>query len=401
MADDGGRRGLLAGLRAFALAAMLTSAAPVAALDIPPAPPGAEAVETPFSSIAGWIEDDHLAAWRVFLTHCAALKARSPALREGAAPPDSLVAACAGALRAEVADAAAARRFFERWFQPFEIRPESGAGFLTGYYEPEVDASRVRTPEFSAPLLARPGDLVTIPQGETLSGIPAGYAAARRNPDGSHGVYDDRGAILDGSLGDLARPILWLKDDVEVFFMQVQGSGRARLADGGVARIAYAGRNGHPYTSIGRVVVQEGLMPLEAAKLDGLKSWLRANPAEGRRVMRMNRSYVFFRLADELSPEAGPIGGAGLPLTPWRSIAVDRSLWPYGLPVWIDTELPAAAGTESFRKLTIAEDTGSAIVGPARADLYHGSGAEAGTRAGALRHAMRFIVLWPRSAPAD
>jgi membrane-bound lytic murein transglycosylase A len=401
MADDDGWRGILAGLRAIALAAMLTTAAPLAALDMPPVVPGAEAVETPFSSIVGWADDDHLAAWRVFVTHCAALKARSLALREGTAPPDSLVATCAEALRAEVTDAAGARRFFERWFRPFEIRPESGAGFLTGYYEPEVDASRVRNHEFQAPLLARPDDLVTFPQGESLSGVPAGYAAARRKPDGSHAVYEDRGAILDGSLGDRARPILWLKDDVEVFFMQVQGSGRARLADGGVARIAYAGRNGHPYTSIGRVVVQEGLMPLEAAKLDGLKSWLRANPAEGQRVMRMNRSYVFFRLADELSPEAGPIGGAGLPLTPWRSIAVDRALWPYGLPVWIDTELPVTAGTESFRKLVIAEDTGSAIVGPARADLYHGSGTEAGTRAGALRHAMRFIVLWPRSAPAN
>ncbi|MGL5137506.1 MAG: murein transglycosylase A, partial [Beijerinckiaceae bacterium] len=277
----------------------------------------------------------------------------------------------------------------------------SGAGFLTGYYEPEVDGSRIRSAAFAAPLLGRPDDLVTIAQGETLPGVPAGYAAARRAADGSHTVYEDRGAILEGALGERALPIIWLKDDVEVFFMQVQGSGRVRLPDGSVARIAYAGRNGHPYSSIGRIVVQEGLLPLEAAKLDGLKAWLRTNPAEGRRVMRMNRSYVFFRLADELPADAGPIGGAGLPLTPWRSIAVDRSLWAYGLPVWVETALPLASGTESFRKLTIAEDTGSAILGPARADLYHGSGKVAGTDAGALRHPMRFVVLWPRRQPAD
>jgi membrane-bound lytic murein transglycosylase A len=401
MAEKAGRRQKAAGLRAFALAMMLMTAASASALEAPPNPPGAEAVETLFAALAGWEADNHLDAWRVFKTHCAALAARAPALREGAAPPDQLQNVCAAALGEDINDAVSARRFFERWFTPFEIRPESGAGFLTGYYEPEVEGARERSERFSAPLLARPDDLVTIAQGETLPGVPAGFAAARRRPDGGHEAYDDRGAILDGALGSRARPILWLQDDVEVFFMQVQGSGRVRLPDGGVARIAYAGRNGHPYSSIGRIVVQEGLLPLEAAKLDGLKPWLRGNPAEGRRVMRMNRSYVFFRLADELPAESGPIGGAGLPLTPWRSIAVDRSLWAYGLPVWIETDLPVGSGTESFRKLTIAEDTGSAILGPARADLFHGSGAEAGTRAGALRHPMRFVTLWPRAKPKD
>ncbi len=165
-------------------------------------------------------------------------------------------------------------------------------------------------------------------------------------------------------------------------------------------RIAYAGRNGHPYSSIGRIMVRDGLLPLAEAQLEGIKGWLRAHPEEGRRVMGMNASYVFFRIADELPEEAGPIGGAGLPLTPWRSIAVDRNLWAYGLPVWLETTLPRGAGPgEPFAKLTIAEDTGSAILGPARADLYHGSGAEAGRRAGALRHPMRFVVLWPRGAP--
>jgi membrane-bound lytic murein transglycosylase A len=382
--------------RATAAAIILAAALrmPAMAADLPKLE-GADVRRIAFSDIADWGADDHLAAFSVFREQCAAIARSAPSLRPGAPAPASLVSLCSRPEFAAVATGAQARAFFERWFTPHEIRPASGAGFLTGYYEPEMEASLVRTPEFSAPLLARPADVETIPQGETRPGVPDGFAAARRNPDGGLSPYADRGAILDGALGERAQPILWLRDDVEVFFLQVQGSGRARLPDGRTVRIAYAGRNGHPYTSIGRAVVREGLMSVEDASLDKLKAWLRANPAEGRRIMRLNASYVFFRLADELSDAAGPIGGAGLPLTPWRSIAIDRSLWAYGLPVWLESDLPLGNGVEPFRKLTIAQDTGSAILGPARADLYHGSGAQAGSRAGVLRHPMRFVVLWP------
>ncbi len=381
------------------LIATLVLLAPPAMAD--PLPPLKDATATPvaFSTIRDWAADDHLAAWHVFEKHCTALANATPVLREGAKPPDSLRRVCDAARTLSFRTSTEARAFFERWFDPVEITPQGGAGFLTGYYEPETEGSLVRTDAFQAPLLARPPDLVTIPQGETWPGIPEGFAAARRRADGNHDVYPDRAAIWRGDTGAQAQPILWLKDDVEVFFMQVQGSGRVKLTDGHNTRIAYAGRNGHPYSSIGRIVVREGLLPLEDATLDKLKAWLRANPVEARRIMGMNASYVFFRLADELSDASGPIGGAGLPLTPWRSIAVDRSIWAYGLPVWIEVDLPLASGTEPFRKLVIAEDTGSAILGPARADLYHGSGAAAGSRAGVLRHPMRFIVLWPRETP--
>ncbi len=353
-----------------------------------------------FADLPAWAADDHLAAWRLFERHCAALAGGAAVLREGAKAPEALRAVCREALAAKVSDSAGARLFLERWFDPVEITPASGSGFLTGYYEPETEGSPERTDAFRAPLLARPPDLVTIPQGETRPNVPEGFAAARQRADGGFEPYPDRAAIWRGELGDLGRPILWLRDEVEVFFMQVQGSGRVRLPDGKTVRIAYAGRNGHPYSSIGRIMVRDGLLPLAEAQLEGIKGWLRANPEEGRRVMGMNASYVFFRIADELPEEAGPIGGAGLPLTPWRSIAVDRTLWAYGLPVWIEATLPRGdAPGEPFATLTIAEDTGSAILGPARADLYHGSGAEAGRRAGALRHPMRFVVLWPRSAP--
>ncbi len=385
-----GWRGLLAALALLAVPAMADSL---------PQLKDVTATPVAFSAIRDWEADDHLAAWRVFEKHCAVLATSAPALREGAKPPDSLRKVCGAARTAAIRTSAEARVFFERWFDPMEIIPQSGAGFLTGYYEPETEGSLVRTDAFSAPLLARPPDLVTIPQGETWPGIPEGFGAARRRSDGGHEVYPDRASIWRGDLGPLAQPVLWLKDDVEVFFMQVQGSGRVKLPDGRNTRIAYAGRNGHPYSSIGRIVVREGLLPLEDATLDKLKAWLRANPVEARRIMGMNASYVFFRLADELSDASGPIGGAGLPLTPWRSIAVDRGIWAYGLPVWMEVDLPLGTGVEPFRKLVIAEDTGSAILGPARADLYHGSGAEAGSRAGVLRHPMRFVVLWPRETP--
>jgi membrane-bound lytic murein transglycosylase A len=381
-----------------AFTALALLAAPAMADPLPPLK-DATTTTLAFPDLRDWVSDDHLAAWRVFEKHCAALSTGAPVLREGAKPPMALRKVCDAARRVSITTATDACAFFERWFDPVEIVPQSGAGFLTGYYEPETEGSLVRTEAFQAPLLARPPDLVTIPQGETWRDVPEGFAAARRRADGGHEIYPDRAAIWRGDLGALAEPILWLKDDVEVFFMQVQGSGRVKLPDGRTTRIAYAGRNGHPYSSIGRIVVREGLLPLEDATLDKLKAWLRANPVEARRIMGMNQSYVFFRLADELSEASGPIGGAGLPLTPWRSIAVDRSIWAYGLPVWLEVDLPLAAGVEPFRKLVIAEDTGSAILGPARADLYHGSGAAAGSRAGVLRHPMRFVVLWPRETP--
>ena len=351
-----------------------------------------------FTELLGWEHDDTLAAWRAFQTHCTALLAQSAPLRQGFPPSPEFLAICAKAAAAPpLTTAEQARSFFELHFQPIEIAPPSGAGFLTGYYEPEVEGSLVQTPQFRAPLLSKPDDVETIAPGETRVGIPAGFAAARRAADGSLSVYPDRAAIQAGELGANALPLMWLRDDVEVFFLQVQGSGRVRLPGGTIRRIAYAGRNGHPYTTIGRVLVQEGHLPLEQAQLEPIKAWLRANPVEGQRIMQMNQSYVFFRIADELPADAGPIGGAGLPLTPWRSIAIDRTRWSYGLPVWIDAALPGQA--QPFRKLTIAQDAGSAILGPARADLFHGSGPQAGVQAGGLRHPMRFVVLWPRQTP--
>jgi membrane-bound lytic murein transglycosylase A len=362
-------------------------------------PPGTSTRPVAFSALPGWNDDRLEEAFAVFQASCRALLAEEKPLRAGAPTPTALLNTCRSALAVPLGNSDAARGYFETYFEAVEIIPLSDPGFLTGYYEPEVPGSDVQTPEFTAPLLARPDDLVTLPTGETLPGPDFAATSARRMPDGSLTIYPERGAILDGALGARTRPLIWLRDSVEVFLIQVQGSTRVLMADGRVRRFAYDGRNGLPYTSIGKEIVADGHMLLADMTLASLKGWLRQHPADGDAIMRRNRSYVFFKEAPDLPADKGPIGGAGLPLTPWRSIAVDRGIWPYGLPIWIDTALPLADGaTETFRRLTIAQDTGSAIIGPARADLFHGSGDDAGTRAGGLRHPMRFVVLLPKES---
>ncbi|WP_342359974.1 murein transglycosylase A [Terrarubrum flagellatum] len=359
-----------------------------------PGPAGATLRPLAFSDIAGWASDDHAAAFRAFRATCLPIVESRDELRRAKPASSGLVAACRSALALTEANA---RAFFERAFAPFEVIPASGRGFLTGYYEPEVAGSRTTAPGFSWPIYARPTDLATRGPDEPLAGIDPDLAAARRTPTGFEPM-PDRAAIEAGALGGEAKPLLYVRDEVEAFFIHVQGSARIKLNDGSVARLAYAGRNGHAYTSVGRLLVTEfGLTP-EDVTLEKLKAWLRAHPDEGRALMRRNRSFIFFRIADELDPKDGPIGGAGAPLQPDRSLAVDRELWSYGLPVFIDADVPAEVDpAQRIARLVIAQDTGSAIVGPARGDLFFGAGEEMGRRAGALRHAARFIVLLPRA----
>lgn len=364
-----------------------------------PLPPGARAVPVAYEALPGWSGDDHAAAFATFLVSCRAMAADSPALRPAVSALPALKAVCLAALdlRTPVAGAPA-RAFFEKNFIPYRIEPETGGGFLTGYFEPVIEGSLTRTGAFTAPVLGRPDDLVTLQPGDERGTLDPALAAARRTPAGLE-PYPDRAAILGGALAGRGLEQLYLRDEAEVFITQVQGSARVRLTDGRQVRLTYAGRNGHPYTSIGRILIEQGRIPREEMSLERLMAWLRAHPAEAQRVMGANRSYVFFRREDRIDPTLGPTGGAGVPLVPGRSLAVDRTIWPYGLPVFIESSidtLPPAEG--HLRRLVIAQDTGSAIVGPARADYFWGSGGEAGHRAGLTRHALGFTVLWPRGA---
>ena len=213
---------------------------------------------------------------------------------------------------------------------------------------------------------------------------------ARRLGDGSLAPYADRAAIE----AERRDPILWVRDAVEAFLVQVQGSAQVAFADRRRARLAYDGRNGLPYTSIGKILIESGEIAASDMSLANLKAWLRRDRARGLALMQRNRSFVFFRLVEDFDPALGPVAGAGVPLTPLRSIAVDRTIWAYGLPFWIAADLPwEDDALRPFRRLMVAQDTGSAIVGPARADIFFGSGDEAGARAGAIRHRADFTVL--------
>ncbi len=350
-----------------------------------------------FDRLAGFGDDDHFAAYLCFERSARGLIARGPEPRPALPPSPALIANARAALESGVDDVAGARRFFETRFRPFRVCPETAThGFLTGYYEPCVAGARVETDEFRWPILARPTDLETFAPSQTPKGFPPDVSGARRRRDGSLAPYDDRAAIE----RERRNPIVWLRDAVEAFLIQVQGSAQVEFPDGRRARLAYDGRNGLPYTSIGRILMEAGDIAESAMSLATLKAWLRAaGLGEGERglaLMRRNRSFVFFRLIENFDPESGPVAGAGVSLTPLRSIAVDRAFWAYGLPFWIDAELPWSGETpRPFRRLTIAQDTGSAIVGPARADIFFGSGDAAGVRAGAIRHPGAFVVLLP------
>ena len=355
-----------------------------------------------FADLAGFAGDDCRAAFQTFLRSARALCEGVPPTRAGIAPSQAYLAIAREALSADVGAADSAQDFFERRFQPFRVAPDGArqAGFLTGYYEPRLRGSLTRSPEFSAPVLARPDDLVTFAAGQAPSSFDVALSGAQRLPGGALRPYPERAKIEAAAMAGEGRPILWLSDPVELFMAQVQGSASVELSDGRIVRLAYDGRNGQPYTSIGRLLIESGEIAEAEMSLDRLKSWLRAHgqaPGEkARDLMQRNRSYVFFKLETAFDPADGPTGGAGVALTPLRSIAVDRGVWAYGTPFWLDADLPwRGPESSAFRRLTIAQDTGSAILGAARADLYFGGGDEAGRRAGAIRHACDFTVLLP------
>lgn len=357
---------------------------PVAAADLPGFP-GARA-------------DAALAAFRRV---CAAPPPALPQPDGVAGDPAALAEACAAATD-PVPDAAA---FFRDRFAAFRVaRPGADRpGFLTGYFEPELTGSLEPGPDFPTPVLARPDDLISLGPGETRPGLDPGLRAARATADG-FAPYPDRAAIEDGALGARAKPILWLRDPVDLLVLQVQGSGRVRLPDGRAVRVLYDGRNGRPYTAVAKLIVQEGHLPLEGLTLARWTGWLRAHPETAKRLIRANASYIFFRLAPVADPALGPPGAANAPLSPGRSLAVDSTLWRYGLPFWLAGPLPAEAGAgapDAAGRLVVAADTGSAIVGPARGDLFVGTGPEAGAVAGNLRDAVGFVVLLPRRGGAS
>jgi membrane-bound lytic murein transglycosylase A len=341
-----------------------------------------------YSELPGWNTDDHAAALPALLQSCPPMEKRGVD-GFGSAPVWRRI--CADARAVGPGDRTAARAFFERRFRAAEVSGTGGPeGLITGYYEPELRGARKRQGAFSVPLHIRPPDLVAVDLGRFSDGLK-GKRIAGRVVQGRLIPYHNRHQIERGALRGKKLELVWVDSAADAFFLHIQGSGRIRLRDGSVLRVGYADTNGKPYTAIGRALVERGAIPREKMSMQAIRAWMTANPADGAALMRTNESYVFFR---ELTGP-GPLGAQGVALTPERSIAIDRTILPLGLPVWIDTTLPDAAATP-FRRLMVAQDTGGAIKGAVRADVFWGPGARAARMAGAMKSPGRYWFLLPR-----
>jgi len=343
-----------------------------------------------FADIGGWQDDDQAAAFQALLRSCGRIK-RDSASAEACAVARDLAAH--GQVSRD-----AARTFFETHYTPNKIVGAPNKGLVTGYYEPEIDGAREKSDKFPAAAYGRPDDLVSVRPDETRASDSAtGILTAMRKTDDGLVPFYTREEIDKGALAGKGLELVYL-DPVELFFMQVQGSGRVRLPDGTHVRLGYATKNGHPYTSIGKKLLELGEDKPKSMTMQGIKDWLRADKERGNRMMWENKSYVFFRLLDGKEGEDGPIGAQGVSLTPGRSLAVDPSFHALGLPVFV--EAPELKGDGApFRRLMIAQDVGSAIKGVERGDIYWGSGDDAGAIAGKTLAPAEFIVLLPNAAP--
>lgn len=301
-------------------------------------------------------------------------------------------APCAALAGLDENDDAAARAYFETWFVPY-LAGNNGAssGLFTGYYEAELRGARGRRSQSDVPLYRRPDDLVMVDLGEFRSDF-RGERIAGRVRDGRLRPYEDRAAIADGALAGKNLELLWVDDAIDAFFLEIQGSGRVVLNDGEVIRVGYDGQNGHPYTAIGRELIARGELDRETVSLQSIKAWLRANPDQAATIMNTNPSYVFFRILDG----EGPVGAQGVALTPGRSLAIDRRFMPLGAPVWLDAQHPTVSDRR-LRQLLIAQDTGGAIRGPVRGDVFWGHGPEAELMAGMMKSAGTYYLLLPKS----
>jgi membrane-bound lytic murein transglycosylase A len=360
---------------------------------------GSQYVPVAWAEIPGWNDDDHLAAYRAFRTSCQSIAAQPALPADPKALSGSLRDPCRAARAANISDAARARSFFEDNFLPLRIsRLGEGEGFVTGYYEPILDGSRTKTDVYSVPVYRRPSNLFVRGKKQSDSGLPNKGEVFRKIGRRKLVPYYDRGQIEDGAIAGRGLEICWLKSQTDLLFAQIQGSARIRLEDGSTIRINYDAHNGYPYTAVGRVLIDRGIIPKEQMSMQRIREWMDQNPDGANELRRQNRSYVFFREV-QLSDKDEAVGAQGVPLTPGRSIAVDKALHVYGTPFFIEGELPieSAQSKTPFRRLMVAQDTGSAIVGPARADIYFGAGADAGRVSGRLRNNARFIILVPKS----
>ncbi len=335
-----------------------------------------------WSTLTGWADDDLLSAWHTFLQSCTVLS-KQPLWQE----------TCSMAASIQQTDNAVLRNFFETNFIPYQVIDDQGSdeGLITGYYEPLLQGSRTPSELFRYPLYAAPNELLIIDLGDIYPELKD--LRLRGRLDGRRVVpYYSRADIMNSPEILDGYELVWVDDEIELFFLQIQGSGRIMLDDGEILKIGYAEQNGYPYNSIGRLLVQQGELPLEKASMQGIKQWGQQNPDKLNTLLQQNARYVFFReLPADLS---GPIGAMGVPLTAGRSIAIDPRSIPQGAPVFLATTWPNT--DKPLNRLMVAQDVGGAIKGGIRADFFWGFGQEAGNQAGKMKQSVKMWVLMPQ-----
>lgn len=357
-----------------------------------------------FDAFDGWSDDAAGEAITALRRSCAPILRRDPSGAFGNDPRTGTNADWQAICRAAAElgepgaiDDAAARGFFETWFQPYRVIGEgSSEGLFTGYFEPLLDGDVAPIPG-GVPLRQAPGDIIAVDLGQFSEDF-AGEQVRGRLVGNRLEPYYSRGEIERGALDGRELEFVWVDDPIRKFFLQIQGSGLVRFADGRLLRVGYADQNGRVYRAIGRDLIEMGALTREEVSLQTIDAWLRANPDRAEEIMDKNPSYVFFTLLGEADALEGPLGAQGVPLQPERSLAVDRRFIPYGAPIWLETTAPFPDGERPFRRLMIAQDTGGAIRGGVRGDVFWGTGDLAEFVAGHMNSRGSYYLMLPRAA---
>ncbi|MBO6518804.1 MAG: murein transglycosylase A [Rhodospirillales bacterium] len=349
------------------------------------------------TELEGWNGENFADALPAFVRSCDAIEKKDPGKAVGSDPRMGTyadwIAICKDARLIRPGNQIEAKYFFESRFTVYAVADRiEREGLFTGYYEPELAGRWAPEAEYQIPIYSRPEDIISIDLGEFRNEL-AGTQLAGRLVDNKLVPYFSRAEINAGVLRGRELEVIWVADPVDAFFLHIQGSGRVRLPDDSYVRIGYAGRNGRRYTSIGRELVAMGAMALEDVTAPAIRDWLRANPAAGTQLMNRNESYVFFRVIEG----EGPLGAQGVPLTPGRSLAIDRKFLPLGAPIWLDTTDPLSEDAP-LRRLLVTQDTGSAIKGVVRGDVFWGFGETAARRAGLMKQRGGYFILLPKAA---
>lgn len=351
-----------------------------------------------YQNLSGWDKENYSQLLTLFRQNCQNIQQLPPNRYLGGVKglfggkAQDWLPACNAAMTIDISNPVQSKQFFETWLQPYQYTFSGQTGKVTGYYEPEVQGSTVRYGAYQTPVYAKPSDLI-----------------ARKNIDGQveYGVVKDgvlvpyysRAEIDHGALNGKNLEIAWVKDPIDLFFMQIQGSGRIVLPDGNIVRLGYAGKNGQPYTALGKVMIDQGLLDAQSVDMYSVRSWLHSHPEQAVALMEQNKNYVFFRSLKDQNANTGPIGAFGSSLTAGRSVAVDRQWIPLGVPLWLETTMPTTAnaqGRSPWKHMVFAQDIGGGINGISRIDLFTGWGSQAAWYAGFMNEEGKVYLLLPR-----